>query len=155
MPATFDEQVVAPSFVGPLTGAVTGAVLGNTVGVHTGAVTGNVTGDQYGGHIESDAALAGDVAITIPSTSKVYYITKGSAAALTLAAPVAGTDDGKEIEIYSETAFAHVVTCASEGFNGKGSTGTATFGAAKGNAMRVRARNGHWWSLNGLGVTYA
>jgi hypothetical protein len=81
-------------------------------------------------------------------------ITKGSAIALTLAPPTAGADDGKVLRIVSTTAFAHVVTC-SDGFNAKASSGTATFGAAKGNAANLVAYNGHWYNFSEQGITYA
>lgn len=96
----------------------------------------------------------------IPVTPGVYSVTKGSAAALTLAAPTAGDpsaggDDGARIIVVSETAFAHVITCASVGFNGKAASGTATFAAAKGNGVTLTARNGQWWVLSNVGVTIA
>lgn len=98
----------------------------------------------------------------IPVTPGSYAITKGSAAALTLIAPIAGApsaggDDGVCIYVYSETAFAHVITCASVGFNGKAASGTATWGAAKGNGLALIARNGQWWVMAGsnTGVTIA
>jgi hypothetical protein len=88
-------------------------------------------------------------------------ISKGSAIALTLPAPAAGLptastpgDDGKVLRIVSTTAFAHVVTCA-QGFNGKGASGTATFGAAKGNGCELIAQGGQWYNLVQTGVTYA
>lgn len=97
----------------------------------------------------------------IPVTPGVYSVTKGSAAALTLAAPVAGApsaggDDGCIITVVSETAFAHVITQGTVGFNAKGASGTATFGAAKGNGLQLIARNGNWWVLGAnVGVTIA
>lgn len=108
----------------------------------------------------SPTVLSGDGAITKPTGQYgIYAITKGTAAALTLAAPVAGAypagDDGKEMAIYSETAAAHVITSSVDGFNAKGSSGTATFGAAKGNAIFLVARNGHWWSEGVINVTIA
>jgi hypothetical protein len=89
----------------------------------------------------------------------VLMITKGTAIALTLAPPVAGLpnasgDDGKVLRIVSTTAAAHVVTC-SDGFNAKGSSGTATFGAAIGNAATLVAYNGHWYNVAQAGITYA
>lgn len=88
-------------------------------------------------------------------------ITKASAIALTLPAPVAGLptltpagDDGRVLRIVSTTAVAHVVTCP-QGFNAKGSSGTATFGAAKGNGMELIAQGGQWYNLAQTGVTYA
>lgn len=97
---------------------------------------------------------AADGAITA-KTGQVF-ITKGSAAALTLAAPTAVTDDGKELEIVSTTAFAHTVTNAAPGFNNGGvASDVATFGAAAGNSMNIVAYNGVWYAKNLQGVTLA
>lgn len=103
--------------------------------------------------------ISGDGAIAIPSGSGAVFLTKGSAAAITIPAPVAGAygtgDDGKEITIISETAFAHVVTCVADGFNAKGSSGTATASAAANNWFKIIARNGHWRVIGNLNFTIA
>lgn len=156
--ATFTDVVTAPSFVGPVTGNVAGALVGAVTGNVTGNLTGNVTGPSAvvsGGIIPTGTNLAGDGAISVPNASAMFYITKGSAAALTIIAPTAGTDDFKELTVWSETAFAHVITCASVGFNGKAASGTATYGAAKGNCVRFVARNGQWWVISNINVTIA
>ncbi len=152
--ATFTDVVTAPTFVGNVTGNLTGAVTGAVTGNVTGNLTGNVTGIVAGGIIPALTNLAGDGAITVPNASAMFYITKATAAALTIVAPTVGTDDGKELTIWSETAAAHVITCASVGFNGKAASGTATWAAAKGNSMKFVARNGQWWvtALNGVTI---
>lgn len=88
---------------------------------------------------------AADGAITIKDG--VVMITKGTAAALTLAAPTASADDGKRLAIISTTAAAHTVTQTTPGFNG-GTTGSdvATFTAAIGNGMVIVAYNGTWYT---------
>lgn len=102
---------------------------------------------------------AADGAITAKGGS--VFITKGSAAALTLAAPTAGEpnrggDDGKLLEIVSTTAFAHTVTQTSPGFNNNGaSSDVGTFAAAKGNGLTLRAYNGAWYVIGNIGVTLA
>lgn len=123
---------------------VTGNLTGNSAGTHTGPVVGNAQ--------ESVTLAAADGAIAVKQG--VVVITKATAAALTLAAPTAGTDDGKILRIVSTTAAAHTVTNASPGFNGAGASGdVATFGAAIGNAMEVVAYNGVWLAANLTGVT--
>ncbi len=79
------------------------------------------------------------------------HITATSAGAYTIAAP---DIDGQVITIISETAFAHVFTCPI-GFNGKNSSGTATFAAAVDNGMQLNSRNGQWWASGTANVTYA
>lgn len=95
-----------------------------------------------------------DGAITIKNG--IAVITKATAAALTLAAPTATTDDYKRLLIVSTTAAAHTVTQTTPGFNG-GSTSedVATFGAAIGNAMELVAYQGVWLAVNLTGVTLA
>jgi hypothetical protein len=129
-------------------------------------------GDDYDGAIiNASVALTGpqalplfvasvDGAITIKSG--IVHITKGSAAALTLAAPVAGLpsaggDDGKELIIRSNTAFAHTVTIAN-GLAGAGaSADVGTFGAAANNGVSLYAYNGAWYQIPGsnVNVTFA
>lgn len=102
--------------------------------------------------------ISGDGAISIKEGT--VYLTKGTAAAITLAAPTAGLpsaggDDGKELRVITTTAAAHVITSSVDGFNAKGSSGTATFTAAIGNAVTFSAYNGHWYSEDKLNVTIA
>lgn len=102
----------------------------------------------------------GAITVTAGAMKTLVSITKATAAAITIAAPTAGLpsaggNDGQEIVVVSETAAAHVITSGTDGFNAKGSSGTATYGAAKGNVLRIVARNGHWWTVGNTGVTIA
>jgi hypothetical protein len=84
----------------------------------------------------------------------MIIITKGTAAALTLAAPAA---DGCRLTILSTTAAAHTVTVAG-GIGGAGaSADVGTFGAAIGNGVSLISYNGFWWVDPGtnLNVTFA
>lgn len=139
-------------------GGFTGALLGNVTGNVTGNVAGTVTGNVVGGaslmpDVTETQNLSADGAITIKRG--VAYITKASIAALTLAAPTVGTDDFKCLLISSTTAFAHQITGSVRGFNGKGSSGTLTWAAAKGNSIILMAYNGDWWVFAPNGVTVA
>lgn len=113
-------------------------------------ITGNITGFASG---DTPTVISGDGAITI--TPGTVILTKGSAAAITIAAPSTPAQDNIVIEVYSESAFAHVITCSTDGFNGKGSSGTVTFGNLAGNFVRLRARNGHWFAVIKTGTTVA
>lgn len=150
---TIEGDIEAGNFIGNVQGNVTGAVLGNVTGNLTGNVTGNVTGSHYGGEVIAPVVQAGNGALPIPTAEAVYPITKGSIAALTIIAPTAGTDDGKRVWVYSETAFAHVLTCASDGFNAKGASGQIALGGAIGDGFLLIARNGHWYVLYGTNAT--
>ncbi len=137
--ATVDALMATSATITALAATVTGNVTGNTTGTHTGNVVHNVQ------------VASADAAITI--TSGIVMIVKGSAAALTLAAPAAG-DAGKHVLIYSTTAFAHTVTQTTPGFNGGGgASDLATFGAAAGNCFEIVAYDAKWWVVRALNVT--
>jgi hypothetical protein len=86
--------------------------------------------------------IAGDGAITI--ATGIVVLTKGSAAAITLAA---STAVGTRITIVAGSAWAHVVTATGlldDGITG-GSKNTATFGAFVGSAITlIVAQTGKW-----------
>lgn len=80
------------------------------------------------------------------------YITKGSAATMTLAAPIAGVDDGKSLTIVDSTGFAHTVTTPANGINTNKLT--ATFDATLARQFTLRAYGGTWWTNPGAtGIT--
>lgn len=81
----------------------------------------------------------------------VVFITKATAAALTLALPVAGTDDIKTLRIISKTAAAHVITTPATGLNL--TLHIATFAANIGSAVELVAIGGSWYMQNGVGCT--
>lgn len=105
------------------------------------------------GNVGAVQAITGDGAITIQNA--IVVLSKGSAAAITLAAPTAGTHDKIEIEVIAISAQAHVITGGVDGFNAKGSSGTATFGGAIGDSVTFRAYNGHWYTTSKVNVTIA
>lgn len=121
---------------------------------HEGATTVLEIAQQANGGVKPRVTTAlVDGAIGI--FSQTVYITKASAAALTLAAPTATTHDGVTIDIISTTAQAHTVTYT-DGFNGGGaSTDVGTFATAIGNGLRIQAYQGKWYVLNNIGVTLA
>lgn len=95
--------------------------------------------------------LAGDGAIALWQGNVI--LTKGTAAAITLAAPVAGDDDSRYLAIISTTAAAHVVTFPSNVLNGNKIT--ATFGAAANNCIELVAHNAVWRVIGNTNVTLA
>jgi len=108
--------------------------------------------EQYG-------IAAADGAVT--QRSGTVFITKATAAALTIANPVAGDpaaggDDGKRLTVISTTAAAHTLTRATTGFN-DGSTGAdvGTFGGAKGDNIAIVAYAGRWYIESKVNVTVA
>jgi len=113
-------------------------------------MTGNVTGG-----VKNTTALASaDGAIALKAG--VVLITKAGVAVLTIAAPTAGTDDGKVLIVMATTAHAHTVTNASPGFGGAGASGdVATFGGAVGDNLVLVAYNAIWYVVSKINVTIA
>lgn len=97
-----------------------------------------------GNQLDAAHQLAASGAID-PTTPGRYVITKAGVAAMTLAAPVAGRDDGLEIYIGSTTANAHTVTCPAGTFQaGVAANTVATFPAQAGAGIKLMAFNGKW-----------
>jgi len=103
----------------------------------------------------SATVISGDGAIAVPADDfSIVILTKGSAAAITIPAATAA-DEGKTIRVISGGGYAHVITQGTVGFNGKGSSGTATFATAAGNAVDLVAYNSIWWAAIKNCVTIA
>jgi hypothetical protein len=105
----------------------------------------------------SVTVLSANGALTIPNQGRaVFVITKGTAAALTVAAPTATTHDGVEMVVVSSTAAAHTLTATTIGFNaGNTATDVGTFGGAIGDGIAFVAYQGEWLVLNNINVTLA
>jgi hypothetical protein len=88
--------------------------------------------------------LTGTADVINPHASGNYIVKTGSADAMTLAAPTAGTDDNLSIAIFSDTLFAHTITATSLFASGVALKTTCTFGAFKGAGIILRAYNGVW-----------
>ena len=100
---------------------------------------------------QSPIAVSGALSVS----SGNYIITKATAAALTLAAPTAGSMDGMTIVLISQTAAAHTLTATTlleSGGAGSPYT-TATFGAFIGSSITLRAKNGVWMVVQSSSVT--
>lgn len=104
--------------------------------------------------VYSLAALTTDGAIS-PKTPASYVITKAGVLAATLAAPVAGTDDGKVILITSNTANAHTLTATGLFQCGTAAVNLATFAAQKGAGLTIMAYQGKWCVLGSVGITFS
>jgi hypothetical protein len=96
-----------------------------------------------------------DGAVSVNGKSRTVFITKGTAAALTLADPTTGTHDGMELIFVATTAAAHTVSnAAGSGFfsSGGSTKDVATFGGAIGDGFAVHAYGGKWY-IDPRGVT--
>jgi uncharacterized membrane protein YjjP (DUF1212 family) len=95
----------------------------------------------------------------LPLVPGSYFITKAGVAALTLAAPIAGStgagQDGSQLCIYSTTAYAHTLTTSGLLQTGSASVNTATFAAFAGASLTLVAYNGKWLVLTSNGITFS
>lgn len=103
------------------------------------------------------ATVAGDGAIDISiGGPDVTMLTKGSAAAITIAAPVI---QGQRRTVISDTAFAHVVTFTGNTLRGgTAAVATATFAAQKGASITLvslQPNEAAWGVVSAVGQTLA
>lgn len=135
--------------------ATTTPTLGGTLAVANG---GSGTSNGTSPTVVTSAA-SGAIAVPTANDTSVFITYNGGAGAYTLAAPTAGGpgtgQDGVILNVITTTAQAHVITSGVDGFNAKGSSGTATFTAAIGNTCKLVAYNGHWYAATKTGVTIA
>lgn len=120
--------------------------------VQSGAqtVTGQIAAN--GGVKRPVVEITGDGAITIKDC--VVLLSKGSAAAITLAAPTATTHDGLRIDIIAISAQAHVVTVTGAG--GGSGQDVGTFGGAINDSTSLIAYNAKWYVIGApRNVTWA
>lgn len=79
------------------------------------------------------------------------FLNKAGVAVMTLPLPIPGVDDNKILEIVALTAQANTVTTPAAGLNATSTV--ATFGAAIGNNIRLRAYGGSWYVVSQVGIT--
>jgi len=106
----------------------------------------------------SSPPVASDPA-EISSKEGLVILTKVSAGAYLLAAPIAGLpsaggDDGRRLDIIDGTGHAHTVTTPANGINGVNHILTAA--GTKGQSVSLKAYNGTWYvngSITGFAIT--
>lgn len=91
----------------------------------------------------------------LPYPNQFVLVTSTGVDAMTLATPVATTDDFKKVRVISTTAHAHTITtAASKIVDGATAAGdTLTFTAYAGASCELMAYQGLWYVLNLLNVT--
>lgn len=97
------------------------------------------------------AAASTDGAITL--ANGVVYITKGSAAALTIEAPP--SEGVHTLDIISTTAYAHTLTHTAGFGGGTTNRDVATWGGAISDGMRLIGIGGVWYVGSTRNVTIA
>lgn len=110
---------------------------------------------QFGGIQVSAQVLAatGPLSGRLPG---FYVITAaGSAATITVSAPTAGVDDGLEIEIFSNTNFAHIIAVGAGKMLAGVAAGTQiAFPAFAGAGVYMTAYQGKWLTATGGNGVY-
>lgn len=136
-----------------------GATVGVSQGINTCAyyvcsVAGNWEVPITALQSTSPSLLSASGAIP-PHSGHTYVVTKAGIAALTLAAPTAGVDDGIEITITSNTAYAHTLTATGLLGTGTASVNVATFAAQLGAGLTLMAYGGKWLVQASVGITFS
>jgi hypothetical protein len=91
----------------------------------------------------------------IPVKDGHYEITNAAATALTLPAPMPGSDDGVTISISSATPFAHTVTATGLLQTGTAAVNSVKFMAFPGAGVTLRAYNGFWQAVAAISISFA
>lgn len=90
-----------------------------------------------------------------PHVAGNYIVSKAGVDTITLGVPTVGSDDNLTVNIWSDTANAHTVTLPSASYaTGAGMKTVATFAAARGAGISLRAFNGVWQVLGQSGITF-
>jgi len=79
-----------------------------------------------------------------PSFANRYIFTKATVAAMTLAAPRLGIDDGMQLQFISANNQQHTITATGLFFDGAGHVNVATWPANNGGELDLIAWNGKW-----------
>lgn len=143
------------------TGLTVGSIQADTISEVTSGTGVTVDGvllkDRTSKHLSPNTVLSADGAISIPVGNTTFFVTKGSAAAITIADPTATTHDGLRLTIVSTTAFAHTISNAEgSGFNNGGAgSDVATFTGAIGNSIVIEAYQGKWYVVSKTNATLA
>jgi hypothetical protein len=101
------------------------------------------------------APLTGSADVISPHAAAAYVVNTAGVDAMTLAAPTSGTDDGKVIEITSNSANAHTLTATGLLQTGSTSVNVATFAAHPGASLKLIAYGGKWNVLSQNGITFS
>ncbi len=149
----YGDNTEAATINGIATG--TGISMGvNTAAVFTCSVAGNWEVPIASLIGTSPVAITANGAIA-PHVSHTYVITKAGVAAMTLAAPTTGTDDGNIITIASSTANAHTITATGLLQTGSAAVNVATFNALAGASLTLMAYLAKWIVLEANGVSFS
>jgi hypothetical protein len=139
-------------------GATIGLVTQNTATVWAGPTSGGSAAPTFRLLVPTDIPRSGQIAsgaadaILFPAWDQNVFVVTGSVDAMTLATPIAGTDDFKTVRVVITTAFAHTITTAANRI--VPSHSLITFGAVVGLFIQLIAYGGFWYpQFNSGGIT--
>ena len=119
--------------------------------VASGITPGTIIASQSFG--VSGAITGPSGAGTVPVTNTLIYITKATAAAMTLAAPAA--DQTNVLTIITTTAAAHTITYTAGFYGNTTSSDVATAAATANSVLVLKARDGTWSIQSNTNFTVA
>jgi hypothetical protein len=132
---------VVRGYKNPFTGEGTTASAHNTLAPVAYGLSTDFT-QQIGTGAAVEYSYGADGAVTNPTVDATIYITKATAAALTLSSPNA--DQTNTVRFVSLTAAAHTLTYTPGFYGNTTSSDVATFPATVGAVFTIVARNGLW-----------
>lgn len=115
----------------------------------TSDFTQQVTTDGVAGASVVSYGVSG--AITVPINNCTIYLTKATAAAMTLAGPA--SDQTNVVTVVSLTAAAHTITYTAGFYQNTTSSDVVTFPTTSGACWTFQAKNGVWNATLGGGTT--
>lgn len=115
----------------------------------TSDFTQQVTTDGVAGASVISYGVSG--AITVPINNTTIYLTKATAAAMTLAGPA--SDQTNTVTVVSLTAAAHTITYTAGFYQNTTSSDVVTFPSTSGACFLFQAKNGVWNCTVGGGTT--
>jgi hypothetical protein len=101
----------------------------------------------------TDALVPLNNSTTLAHSPGNYIVKTAGVNAMTIPTPTPGVDDGLSVNVWSDTANAHTITCATQVIAaGVALKTTITFPAFRGAGVSLRAFNGTW-QIIGQGFT--
>lgn len=142
-----EKMLVTDVSLSPVLGVVRGydgtkATAHNTLAPAVYGLTTDFTQGQVGTGGAREYSYGADGAITNPTVDATIYITKATAAALTLSDP--NKDQTNIVRFVSLTAAAHTITYTAGFYGNTTSSDVATFPTTVGAVFTIVAKNGLW-----------
>jgi hypothetical protein len=137
------------------------SILTGSRGIGARSQGGAYSADAQQDNIDTDSfsgpfiTLGGTTDAINPHVPGNYVVTTAQVNAMTITAPTAGVDDGLCINVWSDTLYAHTITCATAVIAGGDQVvkTVITFKAFRGAGVTLRAWQGTWQVVGRSGIT--